>query len=995
MIVYNNSAPKAVNNVGQFGATEGSIGAYKSAAEYAADAKYWALLSQTKYSSVEDLLAEVERLYAQSLLMKSDIEQLKNDFEEQNQALLGLIQSTGTAIDNTNAATELSKEATQEVLAQLDIISNMTVQTTLLPPGSLATGSYDNTTGVFSFGIPEGQPGRDGTDGTISDIGNVSIGTPVSDDYGFYVDKEDGGLYRTSMADIANLVPSIKSISINGGEEQTGAVSFNSVSSFNTRTGDILPMSGDYSVSQITGAAASGINSDITSLEGLTTALSVAQGGTGANTPEGARTNLELGSVSVENIVPVLKGGTGASTAEGARTNLGLGLVSTESIVPITKGGTGSTSSENARLALVSAKSGDNYDITSLNNLTTALSVTQGGTGASTPDEAWLNIRPTGSTLLNADPVNPLDAATKRWTENYVKPTSRELFRRSLIEAGITLVEGSFEEGATVNNASSAVWSIAEGDCYTWGGSFNKIIPANSTPASTGGVAPDAWISVHDLLLRTQITSGDGANLIGSMSYADIRAYNGSAVRIYCYGISNIFDNSAGFFYKDSLDSSSADNNATVLVDALGRRWKRQYSGDIDIRWFGCKGDGVTDNYTSLNNAIQWACTSGRKVTFYVPQGVFLINSTITTPGRYGFNMRGEGGLRDNSASIIKFAAGHSLNIRGSNSTGTQGPTYMQMYIDSIVFSGSLQSSDSPVKLIDMVGVIFDKCTFAMCLYGINMLNEFYWTESCVARNCYFPVTCSCAILYRVRTDNQYVSFYGSGLDNCFLENSGNGIPKVQIASRAQPYNAPMNITLGHKPAGGHAIISHNGDVKSWFVGNIRAEVGEEGLCPLVSGNPLYIVGDFTCMGGKVTTDLAYFCYDVRQNVTSNVISYRRKPFTRQVKFSAAGGGQVFAYTPNGAPQTFRILLTIAAPSYSYEMEVLMHTNYANGTEGNVRTVTTFRTYDPNSIGVPSIEYNASGSQAQLFVWRNGLPAGAVVHMDITQLSTSLDYPLL
>lgn len=514
MIGYNNEAPKAVNNVGQFGATEGTIGAYKSAAEYAADAKYWALLSQTKYSSVEDILAEVERLYAQGLLLEEDIKQLKTDFETQQQDLLGLIQSTGTAIDNTNAATELSKEATQEVLAQLDIISNMTVQTALLPPGSLATGSYDNTTGVFSFGIPEGQPGRDGTDGTISDIGSVSVGVPVSDDYGFYVDKDNGGLYRASMSDIANLVPSIRSISINGGEEQTGAVSFNSVSSFNNRTGDVLPMSGDYSVGQVTGAAASGINSDITSLEGLTTALSVAQGGTGASTPEEARTNLELGSVSVENVVPILKGGTGASTAEGARTNLGLGLVATESIVPITKGGTGATSSENARLALVSAKSGDNYDITSLNNLTTALSVSQGGTGAGTPDAAWLNIRPTGSTPLSSDPINPLDATTKRWTENYVKPTSRELFRRSLAEAGITLVAGSFEEGATINNASSAVWSIAEGQCYTWGGTFNKIVPANSTPSTTGGVSPTAWISVSSRLLRSALGSAAGSSLV-------------------------------------------------------------------------------------------------------------------------------------------------------------------------------------------------------------------------------------------------------------------------------------------------------------------------------------------------------------------------------------------------------------------------------------------------------------------------------------------------
>ena len=338
MISYNNSAPKAVNNVGQFGATEGSIGAYKSAAEYAADAKYWALLSQTKYSSVEEILAEVERLYEQGRLLEEDIKQLKNDFTNQSQTLLGLIQSTGEAIDNTNAATELSKEATQEVLAQLDIISNMTVQTTLLPPNSLATGSYDNLTGVFSFGIPEGKPGRDGTDGTISDIGSVSIGTPQAGDYGFYVDKDDGGLYRSSMSDIANLVPSVRSVSVNGGPEQTGTVSLDVVSSFNGRKGIVVPQSGDYSVSQITGAAASGSNSDITSITGLTTALDVNQGGTGATTPE------------------------------SARTNLGLGLVSTESIVPITKGGTGSTSAENARLALVAAKSGDNSDITSMTN---------------------------------------------------------------------------------------------------------------------------------------------------------------------------------------------------------------------------------------------------------------------------------------------------------------------------------------------------------------------------------------------------------------------------------------------------------------------------------------------------------------------------------------------------------------------------------------------------------------------------------------------------
>jgi hypothetical protein len=63
-----------------------------------------------------------------------------------------------------------------------------------------------------------------------------------------------------------------------------GSVGGAGVTSFNTRTGAVTSQSGDYSVAQITGAAASGANSDITSLSGLTTPLSIAQGGTNSGT---------------------------------------------------------------------------------------------------------------------------------------------------------------------------------------------------------------------------------------------------------------------------------------------------------------------------------------------------------------------------------------------------------------------------------------------------------------------------------------------------------------------------------------------------------------------------------------------------------------------------------------------------------------------------------------------------------------------------------------
>jgi hypothetical protein len=69
-------------------------------------------------------------------------------------------------------------------------------------------------------------------------------------------------------------------------------------------TGDEIPANQSGTTRKLTraqivsGLAASGANSDITSLTGLTTALSVAQGGTGGTTASGARTALELGTAA-------------------------------------------------------------------------------------------------------------------------------------------------------------------------------------------------------------------------------------------------------------------------------------------------------------------------------------------------------------------------------------------------------------------------------------------------------------------------------------------------------------------------------------------------------------------------------------------------------------------------------------------------------------------------------------------------------------------------
>lgn len=112
----------------------------------------------------------------------------------------------------------------------------------------------------------------------------------------------------------------------------------------------IVTATNGASVRTTIGAAASGSNNDITSLSGLSTPLSVAQGGTGANTASGARTSFGLGTLATQNAnsvsisggaisgatisgipdLAVADGGTGASDAATARTNLGLGTMATQ-----------------------------------------------------------------------------------------------------------------------------------------------------------------------------------------------------------------------------------------------------------------------------------------------------------------------------------------------------------------------------------------------------------------------------------------------------------------------------------------------------------------------------------------------------------------------------------------------------------------------------------------------------------------------------------------
>lgn len=128
----------------------------------------------------------------------------------------------------------------------------------------------------------------------------------------------------------------------------------------------------------------------------LDSPIDIEDGGTGANTASGARTNLGLGTIATQDAssvtitggsitgitdLAIADGGTGASTAAAARTNLGLGTIATQDAsnvnitggaiagitdLAIADGGTGASTAANARtnLGLAIGSNVQAYDAT-------------------------------------------------------------------------------------------------------------------------------------------------------------------------------------------------------------------------------------------------------------------------------------------------------------------------------------------------------------------------------------------------------------------------------------------------------------------------------------------------------------------------------------------------------------------------------------------------------------------------------------------------------
>lgn len=187
----------------------------------------------------------------------------------------------------------------------------------------------------------------------------------------------------------------------------------------------------------------------------------------------------------------------------------------------------------------------------------------------------------------------------RRWTIVGFQHTAEEAIRNY---GYITM--DSFEDGATLTLPNQVLRYEATGEYYRWDGAFPKVVPAGSTPASTGGIGKGAWLSVGDAVLRQILSSDEGFDVV----------------------------------------SGKID-----LPGAVNQSLKKAISVSVNIISFGADPTGITDSSDAIQAAIDAVYALGGGEVF-IPkstgsvgkQGIgYLVTKSIML--KPFVNLRGEG----------------------------------------------------------------------------------------------------------------------------------------------------------------------------------------------------------------------------------------------------------------------------------------------------------------------------------------------------------------
>ncbi len=157
-----------------------------------------------------------------------------------------------------------------------------------------------------------------------------------------------------------------------------------------------------------------------------------------------------------------------------------------------------------------------------------------------------------------------------------------------------------------------------------------------------------------------------------------------------CFNVNgeDAFYSKIDLWYDGSIMTNSLVDN-TIYIKVGDFFYKRNYTGPIDVKWFGVKGDGVTDDTILINNAVNTALNLKKDLFF--PAGIYLVNQSYTSINGSGSNSRSIN-IDKNIVKKIKIFGEAGTKITTSRTTGAILYFYFRCtdcIIDNIFFENT------------------------------------------------------------------------------------------------------------------------------------------------------------------------------------------------------------------------------------------------------------------------------------------------------------------
>lgn len=89
------------------------------------------------------------------------------------------------------------------------------------------------------------------------------------------------------------------------------------------------------------------------------------------------------------------------------------------------------------------------------------------------------------------------------------------------------------------------------------------------------------------------------------------------------------FDGSVWERKAGNINSNGGTSAGTIIKVNNFFYWHRKFNGDVNIKWFGAKGDGINDDTVPIQNALN--ATKDEPLTF--PTGNYIVSSILTFSG--------------------------------------------------------------------------------------------------------------------------------------------------------------------------------------------------------------------------------------------------------------------------------------------------------------------------------------------------------------------------